>query len=163
MCLYTRTHTLCNSRLEDRQAPHESPVDPAADLGAIVRTTRSFANFRLPCLPSPVPLPQFSKLQGKVEAAESRVSVLETMIDDLQWDIDKIRKREQRLNRHLADVLERVSIEALGPSARAGRGWNTGLAIGGEMEEAGTILISRKLSGRFTHTSDFQVNIPSCC
>jgi len=31
------------------------------------------------------------------------------MIDDLQWDIDKIRKREQRLNRHLADVLERVS------------------------------------------------------
>uniref|UniRef100_A0A8U8BJI5 E3 ubiquitin protein ligase n=1 Tax=Geospiza parvula TaxID=87175 RepID=A0A8U8BJI5_GEOPR len=36
-------------------------------------------------------------------------SVLETMIDDLQWDIDKIRKREQRLNRHLADVLERVN------------------------------------------------------
>ncbi|XP_062985236.1 E3 ubiquitin-protein ligase BRE1A [Elgaria multicarinata webbii] len=52
---------------------------------------------------------EFSKLQGKVEAAESRVSVLETMIDDLQWDIDKIRKREQRLNRHLADVLERVN------------------------------------------------------
>jgi len=44
-----------------------------------------------------------------VETAESRVSVLETMIDDLQWNIDKIRKREQRLNRHLADVLERVS------------------------------------------------------
>nr|XP_056704062.1 E3 ubiquitin-protein ligase BRE1A [Euleptes europaea] len=52
---------------------------------------------------------EFSKLQGKVETAESRVSVLETMIDDLQWDIDKIRKREQRLNRHLADVLERVN------------------------------------------------------
>lgn len=51
---------------------------------------------------------QFSKLQEKVETAESRVSVLETMIDDLQWNIDKIR-REQRLNRHLADVLERVS------------------------------------------------------
>ncbi|TRZ05004.1 hypothetical protein HGM15179_022103, partial [Zosterops borbonicus] len=45
---------------------------------------------------------------SRVETAESRVSVLETMIDDLQWDIDKIRKREQRLNRHLADVLERV-------------------------------------------------------
>ncbi|XP_048359392.1 E3 ubiquitin-protein ligase BRE1A [Sphaerodactylus townsendi] len=54
-------------------------------------------------------LQEFSKLQGKVETAESRVSVLETMIDDLQWDIDKIRKREQRLNRHLADVLERVN------------------------------------------------------
>lgn len=52
---------------------------------------------------------QFSKLQERVETAESRVSVLETMIDDLQWNIDKIRKREQRLNRHLADVLERVS------------------------------------------------------
>uniref|UniRef100_A0A670JNG7 E3 ubiquitin protein ligase n=1 Tax=Podarcis muralis TaxID=64176 RepID=A0A670JNG7_PODMU len=52
---------------------------------------------------------EFAKLQRKVEMAESRVSVLETMIDDLQWDIDKIRKREQRLNRHLADVLERVN------------------------------------------------------
>uniref|UniRef100_Q5DTM8-2 Isoform 2 of E3 ubiquitin-protein ligase BRE1A n=2 Tax=Mus musculus TaxID=10090 RepID=Q5DTM8-2 len=52
---------------------------------------------------------QFCKLQGKVETAESRVSVLESMIDDLQWDIDKIRKREQRLNRHLAEVLERVN------------------------------------------------------
>lgn len=52
---------------------------------------------------------QFSKLQSKVETAESRVSVLESMIDDLQWDIDKIRKREQRLNRHLAEVLERAS------------------------------------------------------
>ncbi|XP_007499705.1 E3 ubiquitin-protein ligase BRE1A [Monodelphis domestica] len=52
---------------------------------------------------------EFSKLQSKVETAESRVSVLETMIDDLQWDIDKIRKREQRLNRHLAEVLERVN------------------------------------------------------
>ena len=48
-------------------------------------------------------------MQSKVETAESRVSVLESMIDDLQWDIDKIRKREQRLNRHLAEVLERAS------------------------------------------------------
>ncbi|XP_069088997.1 E3 ubiquitin-protein ligase BRE1A [Pleurodeles waltl] len=52
---------------------------------------------------------EFSNLQEKVETAESRVSVLETMIEDLQWDIDKIRKREQRLNRHLAEVLERVN------------------------------------------------------
>uniref|UniRef100_A0A8C0IH98 E3 ubiquitin protein ligase n=1 Tax=Bubo bubo TaxID=30461 RepID=A0A8C0IH98_BUBBB len=57
---------------------------------------------------------EFSKLQERVETAESRVSVLETMIDDLQWDIDKIRKREQRLNRHLADVLERVSYKVYG-------------------------------------------------
>ncbi|XP_032491465.1 E3 ubiquitin-protein ligase BRE1A isoform X1 [Phocoena sinus] len=52
---------------------------------------------------------KFAKLQSKVETAESRVSVLESMIDDLQWDIDKIRKREQRLNRHLVEVLERVN------------------------------------------------------
>ncbi|KAJ6657077.1 hypothetical protein lerEdw1_002822 [Lerista edwardsae] len=65
---------------------------------------------------------EFSKLQGKVETAESRVSVLETMIDDLQWDIDKIRKREQRLNRHLADVLERVSTTPLGHDAREEHG-----------------------------------------
>lgn len=65
---------------------------------------------------------QFSRLQERVETAESRVSVLETMIDDLQWDIDKIRKREQRLNRHLADVLERVSAALL--AKRPGeRGW----------------------------------------
>uniref|UniRef100_A0A8C0R4B0 E3 ubiquitin protein ligase n=1 Tax=Canis lupus dingo TaxID=286419 RepID=A0A8C0R4B0_CANLU len=57
---------------------------------------------------------EFSKLQSKVETAESRVSVLESMIDDLQWDIDKIRKREQRLNRHLAEVLERASYKVYG-------------------------------------------------
>lgn len=65
---------------------------------------------------------QFSKLQERVETAESRVSVLETMIDDLQWDIDKIRKREQRLNRHLADVLERVSAALLAREPEGG-GW----------------------------------------
>ncbi|XP_069485088.1 E3 ubiquitin-protein ligase BRE1A isoform X2 [Ambystoma mexicanum] len=54
-------------------------------------------------------LQEFSKLQEKVETAESRVSALESMMEDLQWDIDKIRKREQRLNRHLAEVLERVN------------------------------------------------------
>lgn len=66
-----------------------------------------------------VPWLQFSKLQEKVEMAESRVCVLETMIDDLQWDIDKIRKREQRLNRHLADVLERVITKLFEMRARA--------------------------------------------
>ncbi|NXE40547.1 BRE1A ligase, partial [Ptilorrhoa leucosticta] len=67
---------------------------------------------------------EFSKLQERVETAESRVSVLETMIDDLQWDIDKIRKREQRLNRHLADVLERVSAALLaGKPGKRGRCW----------------------------------------
>ncbi|KAL6032832.1 hypothetical protein STEG23_014773 [Scotinomys teguina] len=61
------------------------------------------------CVDKKVKIYLFCKLQAKVETAESRVSVLESMIDDLQWDIDKIRKREQRLNRHLAEVLERVN------------------------------------------------------
>ncbi|XP_072406324.1 E3 ubiquitin-protein ligase BRE1A-like [Chiloscyllium punctatum] len=51
---------------------------------------------------------EFSELQGKLEEAESRLSDMQTTIEDLQWDTDKIRKREQRLNRHLAEVLERV-------------------------------------------------------
>uniref|UniRef100_UPI00398E75C9 E3 ubiquitin-protein ligase BRE1A-like isoform X2 n=1 Tax=Pristiophorus japonicus TaxID=55135 RepID=UPI00398E75C9 len=51
---------------------------------------------------------EFSELQGKVEEAECRVLDMQTTIEDLQWDTDKIRKREQRLNRHLAEVLERV-------------------------------------------------------
>ncbi|XP_075073394.1 E3 ubiquitin-protein ligase BRE1A [Mixophyes fleayi] len=52
---------------------------------------------------------EFSQLQSRLENAESRVSVLDGLIEDLQWDIDKVRKREQRLNRHLSEVLERVN------------------------------------------------------
>ncbi|XP_066442529.1 E3 ubiquitin-protein ligase BRE1A isoform X2 [Eleutherodactylus coqui] len=52
---------------------------------------------------------EFSQLQTRLENAESRVSVLDGLIEDLQWDIDKVRKREQRLNRHLSEVLERVN------------------------------------------------------
>ncbi|XP_056386997.1 E3 ubiquitin-protein ligase BRE1A isoform X2 [Hyla sarda] len=52
---------------------------------------------------------EFSQLQTRLEGAESRVSVLDGLIEDLQWDIDKVRKREQRLNRHLSEVLERVN------------------------------------------------------
>ncbi|XP_068111710.1 E3 ubiquitin-protein ligase BRE1A isoform X2 [Hyperolius riggenbachi] len=52
---------------------------------------------------------EFSQLQSRLENAESRVSHLDSLIEDLQWDIDKVRKREQRLNRHLSEVLERVN------------------------------------------------------
>ncbi|XP_072281018.1 E3 ubiquitin-protein ligase BRE1A [Pyxicephalus adspersus] len=52
---------------------------------------------------------EFSQLQSRLENAESRVSHLDGLIEDLQWDIDKVRKREQRLNRHLSEVLERVN------------------------------------------------------
>ncbi|NP_001106332.1 ring finger protein 20 L homeolog [Xenopus laevis] len=52
---------------------------------------------------------EFLQMQSRLESAESRVLVLDGHIEDLQWDIDKIRKREQRLNRHLSEVLERVN------------------------------------------------------
>jgi len=34
---------------------------------------------------------------------------METAVEDLQWDIEKLRKREQKLNKHLAEALEQVS------------------------------------------------------
>uniref|UniRef100_A0A673FMY5 E3 ubiquitin protein ligase n=1 Tax=Sinocyclocheilus rhinocerous TaxID=307959 RepID=A0A673FMY5_9TELE len=36
-------------------------------------------------------------------------SELQVLIEELQWDMEKIRRRENRLNTHLAEVLERVS------------------------------------------------------
>ncbi len=37
------------------------------------------------------------------------MSEMETAVEDLQWDIEKLRKREQKLNKHLAEALEQVS------------------------------------------------------
>uniref|UniRef100_A0A672JYL4 E3 ubiquitin protein ligase n=1 Tax=Sinocyclocheilus grahami TaxID=75366 RepID=A0A672JYL4_SINGR len=36
-------------------------------------------------------------------------SELQVLIEELQWDMEKIRRRENRLNAHLVEVLERVS------------------------------------------------------
>ncbi|KAK1334277.1 hypothetical protein QTO34_005280, partial [Cnephaeus nilssonii] len=82
---------------------------------------------------------EFSKLQSKVETAESRVSVLESMIDDLQWDIDKIRKREQRLNRHLAEVLERASAVSFIVNSKGYKVYGAGSSLYG-----GTITINAR-------------------
>ena len=35
---------------------------------------------------------------------------METTVEDLQWDIEKLRKREQKLNKHLAEALEQVRL-----------------------------------------------------
>lgn len=35
---------------------------------------------------------------------------METTVEDLQWDIEKLRKREQKLNKHLAEALEQVGL-----------------------------------------------------
>uniref|UniRef100_A0A3Q2DJ98 E3 ubiquitin protein ligase n=1 Tax=Cyprinodon variegatus TaxID=28743 RepID=A0A3Q2DJ98_CYPVA len=39
----------------------------------------------------------------------SRVSELQARIEELQWDMEKIRRRENRLNAHLSEILERVN------------------------------------------------------
>ncbi|RXN09289.1 E3 ubiquitin- ligase BRE1A [Labeo rohita] len=39
--------------------------------------------------------------------ADNRISELQSLIEELQWDMEKIRRRENRLNAHLVEVLER--------------------------------------------------------
>uniref|UniRef100_A0A3B5PZN5 E3 ubiquitin protein ligase n=1 Tax=Xiphophorus maculatus TaxID=8083 RepID=A0A3B5PZN5_XIPMA len=41
--------------------------------------------------------------------ADQRVSELQARIEELQWDMEKIRRRENRLNAHLSEILERVN------------------------------------------------------
>ncbi|KAM7000264.1 E3 ubiquitin-protein ligase BRE1A isoform 1-T1 [Tautogolabrus adspersus] len=41
--------------------------------------------------------------------ADQRVGELQVLIDELQWDMEKIRRRENRLNAHLSEILERVN------------------------------------------------------
>lgn len=43
-------------------------------------------------------------------SAETKVLEMETTVEDLQWDIEKLRKREQKLNKHLAEALEQVGV-----------------------------------------------------
>ncbi|XP_062856961.1 E3 ubiquitin-protein ligase BRE1A [Trichomycterus rosablanca] len=41
--------------------------------------------------------------------AEKRIGELQVSVEELQWDTEKIRRRENRLNTHLSEVLERVN------------------------------------------------------
>ncbi|XP_055034086.2 E3 ubiquitin-protein ligase BRE1A isoform X2 [Misgurnus anguillicaudatus] len=41
--------------------------------------------------------------------ADNRISELQVLIEELQWDMEKFRRRENRLNTHLTEVLERVN------------------------------------------------------
>ncbi|XP_061786627.1 E3 ubiquitin-protein ligase BRE1A [Nerophis lumbriciformis] len=41
--------------------------------------------------------------------ADQRVSELQVLIEELQWDMEKIRRRENRLNAHMSEILERVN------------------------------------------------------
>uniref|UniRef100_A0A8C4ZU02 E3 ubiquitin protein ligase n=1 Tax=Gadus morhua TaxID=8049 RepID=A0A8C4ZU02_GADMO len=51
-----------------------------------------------------------SRSLGRAAAkADTRVSELQGLIEELQWDMEKIRRRENRLNARLSEILERVS------------------------------------------------------
>ncbi|XP_051935919.1 E3 ubiquitin-protein ligase BRE1A [Hippocampus zosterae] len=41
--------------------------------------------------------------------ADQRVSELQVLSEELQWDMEKIRRRENRLNAHMSEILERVN------------------------------------------------------
>ncbi|XP_053487654.1 E3 ubiquitin-protein ligase BRE1A [Ictalurus furcatus] len=41
--------------------------------------------------------------------ADNRISELQVSVEELQWDTEKIRRRENRLNTHLGEVLERLN------------------------------------------------------
>lgn len=53
-------------------------------------------------------LVQSRPLGRAANKADQRVSELQVLIEDLQWDMEKIRRRENRLNAHLIEILERV-------------------------------------------------------
>ncbi|KAJ3588317.1 hypothetical protein NHX12_011910 [Muraenolepis orangiensis] len=51
-----------------------------------------------------------SRSLGRAAAkADTRVSELQGLIEELQWDMEKIRRRENRLNARLSEILERVN------------------------------------------------------
>ena len=43
--------------------------------------------------------------------SETKVSEMETTVEDLQWDIEKLRKREQKLNKLLAEGMDQVRVD----------------------------------------------------
>lgn len=53
---------------------------------------------------------QSRSLARAASRADNRISELQVSVEELQWDTEKIRRRENRLNTHLGEVLERVSV-----------------------------------------------------
>jgi len=61
------------------------------------------------CVLSCVCVPVQTRPLGRAaNKADQRVSELQVLIEELQWDMEKIRRRENRLNAHLTEILERV-------------------------------------------------------
>lgn len=71
----------------------------------VLRWTFCFCGVSSPCSPCPL---QSRSLGRAANKADQRVSELQARIEELQWDMEKIRRRENRLNAHLSEILERV-------------------------------------------------------
>ncbi|KAM3653949.1 LOW QUALITY PROTEIN: E3 ubiquitin-protein ligase BRE1B-like, partial [Ammospiza maritima maritima] len=55
-----------------------------------------------------------AELQDKATSAETKVLEMGTTLEGLQWDSAKLRKREGRLDRHLAEALEQLTSGSYG-------------------------------------------------
>uniref|UniRef100_A0A3Q3VPP0 E3 ubiquitin protein ligase n=1 Tax=Mola mola TaxID=94237 RepID=A0A3Q3VPP0_MOLML len=51
---------------------------------------------------------EYNELVDKVTGSETKVSEMATSVEDLQWDMEKLRNREQKLNKHLAEAMEQL-------------------------------------------------------
>ncbi|XP_066426299.1 E3 ubiquitin-protein ligase BRE1B-like, partial [Molothrus aeneus] len=74
------------------------------------------------CFISPVQcaLAQLAELQDKATSAETKVLEMGTTLEGLQWDSAKLRKREGRLDRHLAEALEQLTSGSYGSGSSGG-------------------------------------------
>lgn len=63
---------------------------------------------------------ELAELQDKATSAETKVLEMETTVEGLQWDSSKLRKREGRLDRHLAEALEQLTSGSYGSGSSGG-------------------------------------------
>ncbi|KAM9510565.1 LOW QUALITY PROTEIN: E3 ubiquitin-protein ligase BRE1B-like [Guaruba guarouba] len=63
---------------------------------------------------------ELAELQDKAISAETKVLEMGTTLEGLQWDSAKLRKREGRLDRHLAEALEQLTSGSYGSGSSGG-------------------------------------------
>ncbi|XP_062368335.1 E3 ubiquitin-protein ligase BRE1B [Cinclus cinclus] len=63
---------------------------------------------------------ELAELQDKASSAETKVLEMGTTLEGLQWDSAKLRKREGRLDRHLAEALEQLTSGSYGSGSSGG-------------------------------------------
>ncbi|XP_061216041.1 E3 ubiquitin-protein ligase BRE1B [Neopsephotus bourkii] len=63
---------------------------------------------------------ELAELQDKATSAETKVLEMGTTLEGLQWDSAKLRKREGRLDRRLAEALEQLTSGSYGSASSGG-------------------------------------------